>query len=224
MINIRQQIMSEAHKDYDPSKADPSVRRAIEASNRILDKSHEDVQNELGIASAEIKAKYKIEIFFGPKRTLNGPNLVLIYVWESGKKLHGGGDDLMFWCLDNKQDSDLGCGKPIPSDCVRGGMAICPHCQMAINADRLTQAKAGRVSTRNLSKHLAEIYYQLNGSADIYCKYDKRDPRVLAQERDVGADKARKLKGLHIYPLKNIIKDTAHGANVADRFFAFLTA
>jgi hypothetical protein len=36
--------------------------------------------------------------------------------------------------------------------------------------------------------------------------------------------KARKNRGLHIYPLKNIIKDTGNGAQLYERILAFITA
>jgi hypothetical protein len=37
-------------------------------------------------------------------------------------------------------------------------------------------------------------------------------------------NEARAARGLHIYPLKNIIKDTSAGAQLYDRFLAFIKA
>jgi hypothetical protein len=43
-------------------------------------------------------------------------------------------------------------------------------------------------------------------------------------EQAKGPEAAARLKGMHIYPLKNILKDTAHGADLTKRFLTFLTS
>lgn len=169
-----------------------------------------------------LKARFKIEVTFGPKRTIPGPNLLGIQIWESGKRLNGGGDDLAFWCKSLK--SDEGCWNVITSDNIRGGIAVCPSCQRMVNAELLTNMKIGRVTTKNLSVLLEKTFRSLGHSADIYLKYDQQDIRVLAMERQKGRNVARRLKGMHIYPLKNILKDTANGTNLANRIHAFLTS
>lgn len=180
-----------------------------------------DVHADLG--SKELPAKYKIEVYFGPERTLNGPNVVKISFWESGRRLHGGGDDLMFMCRSN-DDSGQGCGAIFSSDCVSGAAAICPKCQKALNRELCARGLVGKKTTKELAENLAAFWYKLDSNADIYCKYDRADIRYVAIEKSMGTAKARQLKGLSIYPLKNLLTDTANGASLSDRIYAFLTA
>lgn len=169
-------------------------------------------------------AKYKIEIMFGPKRTVSGPNTYVMQVFESGKRLHGGGDELSYWCKDVRDGHDEGCWGVIIGDWIRNGVAFCPHCEAAIRADYLTGQRFGKVMTKALAEHTAKIWRQLNCSADIYCKYDRDDIRIKIMEEKVGASEAHRLRGLFIYPLANILKDTASGSSVESRFEAFFKA
>jgi hypothetical protein len=181
--------------------------------------------------SGEVRAKYKIEItFVGPDetgykgRTMNGPNRLGISIWESGKRFHGGGDELMYWCKDNRPGEDGGCWSPISSDYIRGGVAVCPSCNKMSNAELLTNMRIGNITTQNLSKELVKMFHSLSCNADIYVKYHKTDIHYVAMERDKGPEVAARLKGMHIYPLRNILKDTASGADLGRRFFTFLTS
>lgn len=170
----------------------------------------------------DIRAKYKIEVMFDKKRTTLGPNLLGIHIWESGKRFDGGGDEMMYWCMDVK--SKLGCKAPIPSDSIKGPFAICPACQKGLVIENATNMRVLRVSTRKLAEELASMFRNLGNNADIYVKYNRDDPHYIAMVKTQGVAKAKRLRGMHIYPLKNILKETAHGASLEDRFFAFLTA
>lgn len=200
-----------------PSEQDLKHDDALERASKIKD----DEVHDLG--SKEISAKYKIEVYFGPKRTHNGPNIVKISFWESGRRLHGGGDDLMYMCRD-VDDEKLGCGGIFTSDLVKGPVAICPFCKKAVYAEKCTRGLVGKKTTMDLAKELAKFWLQLESNADIYCKFDRDDVRYLAIEKQMGSQKARELRGLSIYPLRNILADTANGADVVKRFYAFLTA
>jgi hypothetical protein len=202
--------------------ASPAERenRRLQSLNKEK-KTDTELEKNLG---GELVAKYKIEVTFVKNRTLTGLNHVGIQIWESGKRFHGGGDELMFWCKDNREDHDDGCWAPIPGDCIRGEVAICPNCHMAVNSSLLTNMKIGHVYADSLAKELAKIFRSLNSNADIYLKFHKTDIRYIAMERDKGPEVAKRLKGMAIYPLKNIVKDTQHGADLSKRFKAFITA
>ena len=66
--------------------------------------------------------------------------------------------------------------------------------------------------------------------ADIYLKYHPTDIRykaALELARNRGGEelaKARKRRGLHIYPLRNIINDTKHGSDLYKRIRIFINA
>jgi hypothetical protein len=216
------EIIGEASDRRD--KMSEAEVRANEAAKRSAGKTHRQVAEESGLLVKEIRAKYKIEVTFDAGRTLQGPNVVGIHLWESGKRLHGGGDELMFFCKDSKKGSDLGCWGPISQDNIKGPIAYCPNCQKALNADRLTDMKIGKVTSQNLAIELAKLFRQLGSNADIYIKYHKTDVRYAAMEKAKGPDVAARLKGMHIYPLKNILKDTSAGADIVKRFHAFITS
>lgn len=223
MQSIRTQMKGISENYNDAKGPTDEMRRAGDlASARASQKTRDEITKQGAEAGLKnpLKAKFKIEVTFGPKRTIPGPNLLGIQIWESGKRLNGGGDDLSFWCQNLKAKE--GCWGVITSDNIRGGIAVCPHCQKMVNANLLTNMKIGRVTTQNLSKLLEHTFRSLGHSADIYLKYDQTDIRVLAMERQKGRNVARRLKGMHIYPLKHIIKETANGASLRDRFFAFL--
>lgn len=199
-------------------------------------------------------AKYRIQVQFGKDRTIDGPNVCGITLWESGRKLHGGGDCLMYWCsemdtIDNDTGKILkkgqsGCGGIIPDAFIgaasvenkHGGggarqlLAQCPHCGGIIPSERLTGIKTYRMDTNKLAGVLAGLWRQplgqggLGGNADIYLKYHRTDMRYLACVDAHGADMARELKGLALYPLANILKDTMGGADLEHRIRAFLKA
>lgn len=218
-----------------PEEIDEASRRARagdedyanrERAGRLTEKkTDEELETTLG---GEIRGKWKIEVhFLGPDesinykgRTIQGPNWVKVMLWESGKRFHGGGDEQAFWCLD--ATGELGCGGLIPSDCVRGGVAVCPKCNRAINHEQLAEGRVGLFSSRALSVELEKLFRQLNSNSDIYLKYHKTDPHYIAMERARGPEVAARLKGMAIYPLKNIIKDTSSGASVQKRFYAFV--
>lgn len=178
---------------------------------------------EVGL-DGPVRAKWKIEVTFSEKRTTHGPNLFGVQIWESGRRLNGGGDDLTFWCLSNDPDSQEGCGATITSDNIKGQVAFCPSCKRAVNAEMLTNMKVGRMTTKMLATEIEKMFRKLDSNADIYIKYHKTDIRYIAMERAKGPDTARRLKGMHIYPLKNILRDTANGASLHGRLVAFLTS
>jgi hypothetical protein len=197
-------------------------------------------------------ARYRIQVQFGKDRTIQGPNVCGITLWESGRKFHGGGDTLMYWCaemdtVDPKTGAMLhkgtgGCGGIIPDAFINAAtvstktgdpvarqlLAQCPHCGGVIPADRLTSIKTYRATTDRLAEILSDLWHKhlaeggLNGDADVYLKYSRHDMRYIAMEAQLGSERARELKGLSLYPLANILKDALGGATVESCFRAFL--
>lgn len=210
-------LISESDPNFDPTKIDPRVRRAIEIASKE--------KTEDGISlPVELRAKYKIELTYGPQRTLQGPNRIAIQIWESGKRFHGGGDELMFFCKDAREGHEEGCWTPMSPDNIKGGIAFCNKCNMAINAEYLTNSKIGYATSRTIADSVAKLFRQLDFNADIYIKYHKTDMRYKAMLKDKGPEIAKRLKGMHIYPLKNILKETSNGASLEQRIFAFITS
>jgi len=186
-----------------------------------------------------VPAKYKIEIHFNRNRTTAGPNTAAVTVFESGARLNGEGDELVYICT--AKDSGLalnlpgvsdrpivkgegGCGGVIPGENLRGGVAVCPHCHSTISSEHLTSTLLVHLSTKKLSVLVTDLFRKLNSDADIYIKYHPTDIRSAALNNPSKLDKGRMSRGLTIYPIYNIIKDTTGGASVEGRFEALFSA
>lgn len=188
-----------------------------------------------------ISAKYKIEVHFGKNRTMSGPNICAVSAYESGKHLDGEGDEMMYICAERdrglmvggqvSKDKDApvvkgkdGCGAFISGRQLKGGFAMCSGCEAVIRADALTNSMFYSLSNKQLAVKITEWFRRLESNCDIYVKYHPSDIRYIAMEKAHGLDKARMLRGLSIYPLANIIKDTTAGASLESRFTAFLSS
>lgn len=125
-----------------------------------------------------------------------------------------------------------GCGMPIPSQQVALGRAMCMTCKSMIDASWLTGQIPFYGSTHELAEMIELLFVRLKCNADIYCKYDPKDIRYEACQADrvaklgaiKGLEEARRLRGLSIYPLRNILRDVGSGASLTNRFRAFLSA
>lgn len=216
----------ETPSDDPPPMSEDEARAYSQAS--IANDQVVDQDTQKLMSGGDIRAGYKIEITFDKNRTTQGPNAVMIKIYESGKFFHGGGDDMMYWCKDVNSQAPWrespGCGQPLPSSAIRGPFARCPNCLHVIDVRYLTSERLFRNTTQDLATIVEGIFHELKDNADIYCKYHRTDIRYLACEQTYGEEKARALRGLFIYPLKNILADTANGASLVGRIRALLSA
>jgi hypothetical protein len=222
---------------------------SIDISKNLTDEQAEAVNIAMARLAAEgeklqkemaEKADYKIQIWFTSDRKQSGPCSYTVSFWESGKRLHGGGDEMMFVCRRHASapsvkpfeavgakvsTTDKGCDRLIPGELVQpDGRVVCPHCQTIHRSDQIADSIFYRTDMTKASEILANWWRRLNCNADIYVKFCPTDPRVRMMADTLGVKKARQLKGLTIYPLQRIIKDTSAGASVEARFRALLTA
>jgi len=203
--------------------------------DRIV-KAAEDAKEEL-----KKKATYKIQLWFQSQRSMYGNlNAFSLSFWESGMRLHGGGDEMMFVCRRHADAHKLkpfdvvgpdsiagirGCDGLIPGGLAQlNNWVVCPHCQTKHRTEDIGDSIFYRTSMQRAADILAKWWRKLGCNADIYVKYCPTDPRVILQSKTMTPRKARELKGLTIYPLERIITDTVHGATVESRFKALLTA
>lgn len=201
------------------------------------------------IQSEKIKARYKIEIQFGAGRSISAlkPSIGVLLMWESGKRFHGGGDQIMYWC--GYKD----CECPISTDYFANFSVACPACNRESFLDHDSKAyhvkevkKSGgnvesfkrmpivfseryfRLPPVKLAGLIENTWRRLGCNADIYLKFHPTDIRyrtMMETAKDIdNMERARRLRGLSIYPLANILKDTAAGAEVRRRFLSFITA
>ena len=174
------------------------------------------------------KAKYKLELFFGEERSVVKPVPGILSFWESGSKLHGGGDAKIYFCP-GKMLKRNQCEVVIPFEFNAYGHLVCPTCQTTWKGEEVIGEVLGRHTMRDWSFLLFKYFVRLGHNCDIYLKHAPTDIRSMAaveQEKQKGGEllaKARK-RALHIYPLRNIIKDTSAGADVLGRLYSFLVS
>ncbi len=198
-----------------------------------------EAENIKAAEEAAKKAKYKIQIWFRSERSLHKPVAYSLSFWESGKRLHGGGDEMLFICRRNqdapkispaemafsKAPTQTGCNNLISGDLAQDtGIIVCPRCQVAHRLTDIGDSIFYRTSIDQAAERLAWWWRMLGSNADIYAKYSATDPRTVMMGRSYDAETARRNKGLTIYPLQNILKDILSGSSLESRFRAFITA
>lgn len=198
----------------------------------------------------KLRAKYKIEIIFSRHRSsrLEKESPLMLLIWESGLRFHGGGDQKMYWC--GYSDCDM----PISSDLFAYMHVICPHCNKELFLDpgakqvhvddmkrrglnpgdvrRIPYVVGERLA--NLTPHkiaelLEKTWRRLDGDADIYLKYSpyeiRYDPKSDDNTKVIDKlDKVRVQRKPLIYTLKSIMKDLHAGADLRKRFLAMITS
>ena len=184
------------------------------------------------------RADFKIQIWFRSERSLRKPVAFSLSFWESGKRLHGGGDEMMFVCRRHASSPKLqpfdvamskkktvrGCDGLIPGALADSGVIVCPHCHVRHRPEQIGDSIFYRTSINQAADILAKWWRQTGGRADLYAKYNPNDPRSIMMAHNYDYRTAREKKGLTIYPLQNILKDTLNGASLESRFKAFITA
>ncbi len=232
------------HPEHKLRDAGPVSAEQMEAL-ALLEKLHARDMSKL-----EKKAKFKIEVSFGKDRTPTGQprgNVAVVSLYESGKRFDGGGDVMAYWCdrVDDgsqvaqfspgRKRAQLGCRKVITEEFIThaavptkdGQMAsikraVCPFCMRKWDASQITGQVYGRWTSATLARVLSDMWVRLDGDADIYLKYHYSDIRCRTMERTQGTAAARAHRGAVIYPLQNILVDTAGGASIESRLKVFV--
>jgi hypothetical protein len=107
---------------------------------------------------------------------------------------------------------------------------VCPSCARVWDPKFVTGELQFNNTMQQWAEYIYHYYRKLDHNCDICLKHSKDDIRVMAereQERQRGGEllgKAREKRAIYVYPLTNIIKDLQGGADIVNRFKAFLTA
>lgn len=183
----------------------------------------------------ERKAKYKLEVFFDEERSMHRPFGGTVTWWDSGTKLHGGGDSKLYVCDNNADYPHLekrGCGALIPDAASGMTFLVCTKCGALWRNEEVVGEVYYRLSDTKWAYVLLDWFRRLEHDADIRIKYARSDIRTAAMaevERDRGGELLHKVRdkerrSVSVYPLMNIIKDTSAGADLYKRILAFLRA
>lgn len=175
------------------------------------------------------RAKYKIELFFTQARSVQAPTVGILSFWESGARLHGGGDTKLYICPGREKQISQ-CQAFIPDSGNSSSILFCPACGTSWKGADTVGEHVAKLTMQKWSELLVHYYARLEHNADIYVKHAKEDLRTKAmieQARQKGGEvlaKVRDKRAIVLYPLANIIKDTAAGASLESRFKALLSA
>jgi hypothetical protein len=205
----------------------------IEAAPVLSEEDKEILKKRLEVLDKELAtrklAKYKIELFFSSRRSGRTPTPGAISLWESGTKLHGGGDCKIYLCPGRELKVNE-CRGIIPDAAQGYGHLVCPECQHVWKGKQVHGEIFARLTTDNWARLLYRYFVRLGHNADIYVKVPKVDIRKAAsleQARQMMGEKltvARTKRDVYIYPLRNLIKDVNAGADILGRFKALLSA
>lgn len=186
----------------------------------------------------QVRAKYKLEIHFGKNRTSRGAIFAgAASFWLSGTKFHGGGDEKIYECPGQE------CGHFILPHQIKPGwrkdkngkeymtsMSICGYCGEVWESSQTIGERFFKLTEQKWAFAILRLLQKLDMDADIYLKFSPTDIRyktMMELARNRGGEeiaKARKNRGLHIYPLPRIIKDLSNGSDLYGRIRAFLNA
>jgi len=171
-----------------------------------------------------LKAKFKVEVQFGKSRSTWKPFPGALSVFLSGTKFHGGGDGKLYLCPAPH------CGGLIYPHERIGAKLLCRKCDKFWVDEDVVGEMFYFLAPPKWAAVIHRMFVQLDHNADLYLKYHPTDIRhqtSMEMARARGGDeigKARRNRGMHIYPLKNIVKDTSGGAQLYDRILAFIKA
>ncbi len=203
-----------------------NVPELTEEELGALDKRKEAFDKLL---ATEGKAKYKIEVIFSHVRSSRTSSPGMLSLWESGTKLHGGGDTKVYWCP-GKELKVSDCTGLIPDSSAGYGYLTCAKCGTTWKGEQVIGEIFYRLSPNKWAEVLLKHYVSVGHNADVYLKYPKTDLRIASGKEQAKQHmgellaKARADRQQYIYPLRNIIKDVGAGSDILVRFHAFLTA
>jgi len=181
------------------------------------------------LLATEGKAKYKIEVIFAHTRSSRAASVGMLSLWESGTKLHGGGDTKVYWCP-GKELKVSDCNGLIPDASMGYGYLVCSRCGTTWKGEQVIGEILYNLPMSKWAEVILRHYVSVGHNADIYLKYPRVDLRVASGKEQAKQHmgellaKARAERQQYIYPLRNVIKDVAAGADLLTRFHAFLTA
>lgn len=207
-----------------PAKSEEEAQ-AVEDKRKALD----------ALLAEKNLAKYKLEVTFNNERSMHRPFGGTVTWWESGAKLHGGGDCKLYVCdcnADYRQLEGRGCGGLLPDSANGLNFIVCPSCGIMWKNEEVVGEIWYRLTMQKWADVLTKWFMRLESNADIRIKYARDDIRTAAaqeQARNRGGELLAKVRdperrASSIYPLAHIIRDTSAGADLRGRILAYLQA
>lgn len=182
----------------------------------------------------QVKAKYRLEIQFSEARSVWKPFAGVMYFLLNGNRFHGGGDSKVYLCADTacygvidptehsvvNLDEDPEQIKPVK--------VVCPKCRKVFLATELWGERCLNLVPTDWAKAVLLNFGYLGNNADVSLTFHHKElqSRTFSDlSKNAGGDilnESRRWREKAVYPLRNIIKDTSNGADLYDRFLAFI--
>lgn len=220
-----------------PAELRDLVAAGLDADDVQLDA---DVEKKLEEVWAEIKtggdarltATYKIELAFTENRSVHAAFGGFIYAVSNGGYAHGGGDEGIYFCTATVDRDGVArlCNAPLRPIWVGRDAAVCPICRQATKPKDLVGQVYAKLTFQGWGTLLEHMFHKLGCDADVRLGVMRGDLRqasaIEAEQHREGEDliKVRVEREWVVYPLTNIIKDTAAGATLSSRLRSFLKA
>ena len=233
-------VTNKATKETRHDLGDTSVfdMMELEKEVRLAEEVETKLNDLIGEALSDGKAKYKLEVFFPNSRRRQESYPGFISFWSNGGFAHGGGDHNIYLCTEKieKPDGSIGaCASVIDirfftKDEEGHPIAICQACKRVIDPEELCGQVFARLTTQNWTRLILKVFQRLEHDADINItlgdgnlrKATEKELKVKYQRGDL-INRSRKERQHIQYPLKNIIRDTANGSDLYGRIKAFLS-
>lgn len=170
-------------------------------------------------------AKFKIELMFTKEFSITKPVPGVISFWESGTKLHGGGDALIHFCPGKKLGTNE-CQSHIPDPAHGYGLLVCPACKTVWKGDQVYGQIIGRHTAQQWANLICTYFRRLEMRCDIVIKYHSSDIRNATVQRfnndALQSVRSGQKRRKSIYTLASLLKDMSAGAELYDRVLAFV--
>lgn len=199
---------------------------AVKARMAALDK----------LFSEDQRAKYKLEIHVHEERSTWKPFFGIMYYLLSGNRLHGGGDSKVYLCADSACSGIIYPPERTivdiseTADPTQPAKVLCPKCGKVFLAQDLLGERGLRLVSSNWAKAIYQNFLYLEMNADVvllshHATLHKQTELEMQQNANSElVNVARRVRHKLVYPLKNIIKDVSHGADLVKRFQAFVNS
>lgn len=212
-----------------------AVPEGIYDMAEIGDSLPEDAELDKRVAALfakvdELRAKYKIQLFFAEDRSNIRAYKGFIVLWVTSD-YDGDGDRGLYLCPQRyvSEGVERPCNAPLEPGMFVSSGAVCTRCRKLTARGDLTGQIFARLPTQHWARLVTRVFGILGCNADIEVDYIRHDIRVATEEinnrgtRDA-LTTARSSRQNVIYSLPRLVRDTAGGASVESVIRAFLEA
>jgi len=216
---------------------DDSIYDMVEAANGMVLSPEvaervERTMKALRGQENQVRSQFLVDVMFSRGRSAFKPYDGLIVAYTNGGFMHGGGDEMVYFCPRRveKNGQTKVCATPLPPIAIQGKVAVCPTCEKPSRDKDLIGQVYAKLTTQNWATLVTRMFYRLDCNADLrICtlKGDLHQATAEEKEKQRGGERLNKVYTEQVYvryTLASMIKDTASGATLDHCINMFLRA